>query len=293
MLDLNDLRVWLKVVDVHSFTKAGDILGMPVSSVSARVTRLESELGVQLLERTTRKLRLTEAGETLHDVVKHALESIDTATGSAGAAGGGVSGRLRLTTSSPIAQGRLGQLLLGFLKLYPLINVDVFVTARKVDLIEEDFDLAIRAGVVADTALVARRLGSLRARLYAGASSQAAQQGLQHPSQLSEFPLLAMMQTPHHTTWNLTDDKRATHTLRFVPRLSSSDDRLVAIAAAGGIGIASLPELTAQPFVERGELIPILPTWCVREVEVHAVFPSHKGCSVATKLFLDYLEAHW
>ena len=293
MLDLNDLRVLTKVVDAHSFSRAADILGLPVSSVSARITRLEKAVGAKLLERTTRSLRLTEIGHRVYDQATRSLAEIDQVTGNLVPKDQPVRGRVRITTTSAIAQGVLRQLLTEFLTQNPSITLDVFSTSRKVDLIEEDFDLSIRVGNLASSSLVSKPLGPLRAKLYAGPRFFADGRVPEHPRDIEKLPLLDMSVTREETQWVLTAESGETHAIRFTPLLSSNDEQLLLGAAIAGLGIANLPEITADAWVRQGALLPILPDWILREVTASAIFPSAKGISASARLFVDFLAVSW
>jgi DNA-binding transcriptional LysR family regulator len=293
MLDLNDLRVLTKVVDAHSFSRAADILGLPVSSVSARITRLEKAVGSKLLERTTRSLRLTEAGRRVYEQASRSLAEIDQVTANLTTHAQQPRGRVRITTTSAIAQGALRQLLPAFQSQYPLITLDVFSTSRRVDLIEEDFDLAIRIGNLASSSLVSKDLGPLRARLYAGPRYFADGRVPTHPRDIEGLSLLHMNVTREDAQWLLTAKSGETHAIRFTPTLSSNDEQLLMGAAMAGLGIASLPEITADSWVEQGALLAILPQWLLREVNASAIFPSSKGISASARLFVDFLATHW
>lgn len=293
MFDLNDLRVLTKVVDAHSFSRAADILGLPVSSVSARITRLEKAIGSKLLERTTRTLRLTEAGHRLYEQSVRSLAEIDQVTGNVLTTGQPVRGRVRITTTSAIAQGVLRQLLPEFLTQNPSVTLDVFSTSRKVDLIEEDFDLSIRVGNIPNSSLVRKPLGSLRARLYAGACFFSGGRLPEHPSEIEKLALLDMNVTREDSQWSLTSESGEKYSILFTPVLSSNDEQLLMGAAIAGLGVASLPEITADPLVTQGSLVPILPTWLHREVNASAIFPSSRGVSASTRLFVDFLASHW
>lgn len=293
MLDLNDLRVLTKVVDAHSFSRAAEILGLPVSSVSARISRLEKAVGTKLLERTTRSLRLTEAGREVYDQATRSLAEIDRVTGNVTALGAPAKGRVRITTTSAIAQGALRQLLPAFLNQYPGISLDVFSTSRKVDLIEEDFDLAIRVGALTNSSQIGKPLGALRARLFAGPRFFADGPLPAHPGEIEGLPLLDMSVSRDEAQWLLTSPNAEPHLIRFTPVLSSNDEQLLLGAAMAGLGIANLPEITAHPWVARGDLLPILPGWLLREVSASAIFPSSKGISASARLFVDFLAAHW
>ncbi|HKY91569.1 MAG TPA: LysR family transcriptional regulator, partial [Nevskiaceae bacterium] len=165
-MDLNNIRLFVRVVETGSFTAAANQLGLPKSSVSRGVAMLESSLGVRLLQRTTRRLSLTEAGRAFHDSAAGALAQLDEAQAAASQEQEEVAGVVRITASVDIGVWLLAPIVKGFLADHPRARVDVMLTARVVDLVQEGFDLALRAGRLLDSRLVARPLGVLRAGLY-------------------------------------------------------------------------------------------------------------------------------
>lgn len=293
MYNLNDLRIWVKVVEAHSFTKAAAILGMPVSSVSARVSRLEYAVGTQLLERITRSMRLTESGQHLYLQVSQSLAEIHAATGNLGVTAISPRGRIRITTSSVISHYLLAPIVARFLHSYPLMSINIDVTLRQTNLIEEDIDIGIRVGADIDARLVAKPLGTLRAKLYASAAFLVRHPALRHPSDLANLPWLDMSNTCRPAEWVLRDKAGEHYSLRCTPRLSSSDIDMLVTATKDGLGIANLPELIAGPLLERGELDQVLPEWSLPELEVSLVFPPKKSRSIAHRLFIDYLCQQW
>jgi len=166
-MDLNQLALFVRVVEAGSFTAAATRLDLPKSSVSRGIAALEQDLNVRLLQRTTRTLHLTDAGQSLYQVASHALEDIERATTCAGELQDLPRGKVRITSSEDVGRLLVAPVAARFMQQYPEIDLDVVLTPRNVDLVQEGFDLAVRVGRLADSSLVARSLGVLRIGLFA------------------------------------------------------------------------------------------------------------------------------
>src|SRR5258706_10135771 len=165
-MDLNRLALFVRVVDTGSFTGAAAALGMRKSSVSRGVARLEEELGVRLLHRTTRKLTLTDAGRSYVERVRESIEGVDEATAAVRELGHEPQGLVRVTAVPEFAQRGLADLVVRFLRRHPKISIELVLTSRTVDLVEEKIDIAIRAGVLRDSTLVGRKIMATELQLF-------------------------------------------------------------------------------------------------------------------------------
>ncbi len=298
--DLNDVLAFTHVADSGSFTRAAERLGWPKSSVSHRVARLEDCLGARLLERNTRRLRLTEVGARFHEHARRVLQELDQAAATVASFRSRPQGRLRVSASVVLGQALLPAMLAEYAAQYPEVDLFVDLTNRRVDLLEEGFDLAIRAGELPDSSLVSRRLGGASARLFA-APAYLRQRG--KPASVQELPAHLLIDNAPAAAapgWQLTHDDGRVHPLPAHFRVSANDALLLRELAATGAGIVALPVFVAAPAVAAGRLLAVLPGWATRRVDVHAVFPSHKSLSPALRAFVDLavlrlgaaLEAH-
>lgn len=285
--DLNDVLAFTQVADSGSFTRAAERLGWPKSSVSHRVARLETCLGARLLERNTRRLRLTEVGARFHEHARRVLQELDLAAATVASFRARPQGRLRVTASVVLGQSLLPMMLAEYATQCPDVELFVDLTNRRVDLLEEGFDLAIRSGELPDSSLVSRLLGSASARLFA-APAYLRQYGT--PLSLQDLPAHALIDNAPAaatTGWQLTHDDGRTHSVKVRFRLASNDALLLRELAATGAGIVVLPVFVAAPAVAAGGLEPVMQGWATRRVDVHAVFPSHKSLSPALRAFVD------
>lgn len=287
--DLNDVLAFTQVADSGSFTRAAERLGWPKSSVSHRVARLEACLGARLFERSTRRLRLTEVGARFHEHARRVLDELDQAAATVASFRARPQGRLRISASVVLGQALLPAIVAEYSALHPAVELFVDLTNRRVDLLEEGVDLAIRAGELPDSSLVSRRLGHATARLYA-APAYLRQHGTpDQPEALGTHTLIDNAPAAGNPGWQLSHDDGRLHTLSARFRLAANDALLLRELAAGGSGIVSLPPFVAAPAVDAGLLEPILPGWATRRVDVHAVFPSHKSLSPAVRAMVDLM----
>lgn len=285
--DLNDVLAFTRVADSGSFTAAAQRLGWPKSSVSHRVARLERTLGARLLERSTRRLRLTEVGARYHEHARRVLQELDQASATVARFRAEPHGWLRLSASVVLGQSLLPPLVAEFTARYPDVQLFVDLTNRRVDLLEEGYDLAIRSGVLPDSSLVSRTLGRAAARLYAAPAYLRDHRQPRAPDELGAHVLIDNAPAAPTDRWTLSHDdgREATVPARF--RLVGSDAAMLREVAAQGAGVVSLPEFVAAPALAGRQLVPVLAPWATRRVEVHAVFPSHKSLSPALRAFVD------
>ncbi len=287
--DLNEVLVFVKVVEAGAFTAAADALSVPKSTVSRKVAALEQRLGARLLERTTRKLRLTEAGEVYYPRARQIVRDLEDADQAVAKLQDKPRGTLRVTAPVEFGEAFLPEILIEFSRLHPEVNVDLDLTGRIVDLVDEGYDLAIRPGPLPDSSMVARKLGLFTAGLYAAPSYLEARGT---PSTLEELAQhCAVLFTPLSARgeWTLVRDGES----RRIPmraRLGANHFAVVHAATVAGLGIAWLPPYMARPDVETGRLIPILGEWALPTAPLYVVYPSSRGLTAKTRAFLDLLS---
>jgi DNA-binding transcriptional LysR family regulator len=288
MDDLNDILVFARVAELGSFTSAARRLALPKSTVSARVARLEERLGARLLERSTRKLRLTDAGARYLEHARRAIVELEhgaSAVENFRSAPGGV---LRVTAPVVLGQAFLPPIVSEYVQLHPQVQLFVDLSNRRVDLFEEGFDLALRAGALPDSMLVARRLGRAGARLYAAPDYLLRCGVPATPQELAGHSLLEGAAHPAANHWMLQPDEGGPPQrveARFM--VITNDTPTLQMTAVAGHGIASLPSFAASADVVAGRLQPVLPAWSTRQLDIHALFPSHKSLSPAVRAFVD------
>lgn len=293
-LDANDLLFFAQIVEEGSFSRAADRLGLPKSTLSRRIAALEAELGERLLLRTTRKLTLTDFG---HGVLEHARQiTAEVAAASALAQQRQVepSGRLRVSMPGDLANVALVPMLAAFAEKYPAIDLEIDLSPRRVDLIGENFDLAIRMGELPDDAsLAARRIAVFSAGLYASPAYMARHGTPPEPEALMEHDALRLLgRNGEPQAWVLSRGEQRWQGIPPGRATANSPDLLIRMACAGA-GIAVVPEHYAQASVERGELVRVLADWNTPSTSAWAVFPGRRLMPARTRVFLDMLVAEF
>ncbi len=288
----NDLLLFARVVDEGSFSRAAGRLGLPKSTVSRRVAALEAQLGERLLLRTTRKLSVTDFGHAVLEHARHVVEDVAAATSLAQHRQVEPAGRLRVTMPSDLGTIVLAPLLAEFVRTYPAITLEVDLSARFVDLIGENFDVAIRMGPLRDDAsLAARRIAEFAGGLYA-APSYVAHRGLpSEPEALMEHDALSILsRTGDPMAWTLSRGEERWEGIPPGRATANSPDLLMRLALAG-TGIAIINDHFALPHLQRGELVQVLPDWRPPSVPAWAVFPGRRLMPARTRVFVDALVA--
>lgn len=286
-MDLDEIRVFAKVVEAGSFIGASRELDMPKSTVSRKVSELEERLGARLLQRTTRKLSLTDVGRAFYEHAARAVSEAEEAELVVGRMQEVPRGLLRVTT--PLNFGYLGPIVASFLQRHPEVQVEVVCADRVMDLVQEGFDVAVRAGQLADSTLVARNLGALRNFLVASPAFLGRRGAPKQPQDLERFDCIAFGAGADRASWRL-QRRGKTRVIEVKARLVVNDFDFLDEAARSGLGIAMLPSFRCIPHLRAGALERVLPEWCSLEVPLHAVYPSTRHLSPKVKAFLDHLR---
>jgi DNA-binding transcriptional LysR family regulator len=292
MQDLNDLLYFAEVVDRGGFAAAGRALGIPKSRLSRRVAELEARIGVRLLQRTTRKLSLTAVGEQFHRHCVAMREDAQAAEETVAQAQTEPRGIIRIACPVTLAQTTLGPILPQFLARYPQVRVDMRVSNRVVDLVEEGFDVALRVRPTLDDSgsLVVKNFGSTHT-LLVGSPAQLARQG--RPTTVADLDRLDtvnMSSADGRAVWHLIGPEGATHAFHHQPRYVADDLLTLKLAVLRGTGICVLPDYMCSDEIRDRLLVPVLAGWAPRPGIFHAVFPSRRGLVPAVRRFLDFLD---
>lgn len=291
-IEPNDLLLFARVVDAHSFSRAAERLGLPKSTVSRRVAALEAQLGERLLLRTTRKLTLTDFGHTVLDHAQQIVAEVDAAATLAQHRQAQPSGRLRVTMPADFASTVLAPLMADFVKQYPAISLELDLTPRRVDLIGENMDVAIRMGDLPDDAsLAARRLAVFTAGLYASPGYLAQRGHPSEPEALMEHDALRLLgRDGDAVPWRLLRGDARWEGIPPGRATANSPDVLMRMALSGA-GITLISDYFAEAHVRSGALLPVLPDWRPPSTDAWAVFPGRRLMPARTRVFLDVLQA--
>jgi len=288
-VDYNRVALFVRVVKTGSFTAAAAQVGLPKSSVSRSVAHLEDDLGVRLLQRTTRKLALTDAGQAYYESVAGSVGAIDEAVAAARERGQAPRGVVRLTC--PPDMGDLAGALAGFMRKQPGIRIELSITPRYVDLVAEGFDLAVRAGRMEDSSLVVRRIGASEMALFASPGYLRAHGRPKTPAELGAHDWVVYRASSGRTTIHLSSAE-GEHALEVTPALMADDIAFCRAAVEAGAGIGLLPIHTVAASAHTGQLEQVLPAWTYGGASLFVVLPSARQLPARVALARDFLVEH-
>lgn len=289
--DLNDFYFFAAVVEHGGFSAASRALNVPKSRLSKRVSLLEEGLGVRLLQRTTRKFVVTEAGDRFYRHCQAMLSEARAATEAVAELGGDATGMVRLSCPVSLTQSLLAPALPAFLARHPRVQLRVFSSNRRVDVIGEGFDVAVRVRDKLDTdaELVARSFGPKRVVLVASPAFVAEHGEPKSPQELSGLPLLSLFEHEGEHEWELYDAACNRKVVPVQPRLISGEFKVLIEAALQGAGIAWVPEQSCVEELRSGRLRVVLPEWGLPQGILHIVYPSRRGMLPAVRALVDFL----
>jgi len=286
---LAEIGVFVRVVEERGFAPAARALGLTTSAVSKGIGRLETALGTRLLHRTTRRVSLTEAGATFHQRALRILAELDAAEEAVSRLQGEARGTLRVSAPMSFGERHVAPLLPDFLARHSQVRVEMSLSDRVVDLVEEGFDLAIRIGRLADSSLIARRLAPSR-RVVCGAPDYFARRGVpSHPRDLAQHECL-LYTYQAEPEWPLRDGKKEIK-VAVTGRLRANNGDVIRVAALAGSGLAFLPTFLVGDDLRAGRLRAVLEDYACRETAVYAVQPPSKHPPAKVRAFVDFIAA--
>lgn len=288
-MDLTAVQTFAKVVELGSFREAARRLGLPKSTVSRRVADLEERLGTRLLERTTRSMRLTDLGATYLQRITPAIDAMVDAERSLEELQAEPRGTLRLSVPLSFGHLFLGDILAGFLTAHPKVHVVAELSDRVVDLVDERFDVAIRAGALPDSSLVARKIGHGPLATFASPSYLTARGTPKRPEALVDHECLVFGTSPK-TTWMFGLGRKRI-AVKVSGRLAVNSFQTLGTLAAAGHGIARMAEYLGAEEVRRGRLVTILDRFAPPPVPLHLVYPSSRSLSASLRAFVEFVSA--
>ena len=291
MIDLNSLAIFATVVDANSFSEAARRLKIPTSTVSRRIAELEDQLGVRLLERSTRNLRLTDVGSEVLEQARRSVEVSEAIENVVSNRLSNISGLLRLSAPPSISDTMLQPLISAFQASYPDVRIHIFVTDRYVDHIAEGIDLVFRIGPGAqrDSSLVAKKIMTYRHRLLASPAYLDKSKPLEKPQDLLGHRLLAFAYFKAENSWTFhhTNGKDK-ETLSFAPHLSMNDFTGLASALLAGGGIGDLPPVVQPELVREGRLVEVMPEWRFRSYDLLMVHLGNRHITRTLRVFKEF-----
>lgn len=290
MIDLNDLRVFSSVASLRSFSEAASTLGMPKSSVSRAISRLEQTLMIRLFQRTTRDVALTQAGQALYDRSRELLAGLEEVAAFTASFAQAPRGKLSISAGIGFGINVLGRQLPGFLERYPDVSVSLDLTSRNAELVSEKVDVAIRMGPLADSALVATRLGTLTQYLCAAKSYLDRVGRPREPRDLLSHQIIDLpTATGRPRTWRLTRSDE-TEAIEPAARVEVNDVLTICTLVKRGSGVATLTAYLCGDDILAGNMERLLPEWSLPPLPVSMVFPSRREVSPVVRAFVDYMK---
>lgn len=295
MQDLNDLRFFVDVVEQNGFAAAARKLAMPRSRLSRRIGLLEERLGVRLIQRSTRRFAVTEIGREYYQHCVAMMVEADAAQEAIDRMKSEPQGLVRMACPSSVIYFQLAEIIASFIADCPKVEVQLESTNRRVDVIREGFDLAIRVRFppLEDSDLVIRKLAESRQRLVAAPALLNDFTRAVVPADLALLPSLAWEPARPEHEWRIEDAHGATSVIRHRPRFVTEDMVALRLAALRGVGVCQLPTFVIAEDLRAGRLIDVLPGWAPRSGIIHAAFPSRRGLLPSVRVLLDRLAKEY
>jgi len=291
MQDLNDLYYFAMVVDHGGFAAAERALGIPKSRLSRRITQLEADMGVRLLQRSTRRFAVTEVGNSVYRHAQTMLAEAQAAREVVDRLSAEPRGVIRVSVPVSLAQQQMAQLIPDFLALHPQVRLQLHVSNRRVDLINEGFDVAlrVRAKLDDDGSLVMRSFGQIQELLVASPAYLDRMGRPTEPDELASHVTLSGNEDDARQRWELHGPGDEVRRIELAPRVSGFDFPMLRSLAGQGVGITLLPETLCADQVREGRLEVVLPQWRLPQGICHALFASRRGLLPAVRVFIDFL----
>ena len=289
---LEAMQMFVRIVETGSFSAVARELGTTQPTISKQLTALEQRVKTRLLNRSTRSLSLTESGASFYERCKQIIEELQEAEGALGRLQATLTGTLHLNASIALGQLFLTPLMLKFQNLYPDLTVELSLNDRIIDLVEEGVDLAVRLGRLADSSLVARRLGSSR-RLLCATPAYLARHGVpQTPEDLTEHNCLLYLYLSNGSEWVFKGVDGEIR-VRVQGNFKANNAYSIREAVLASVGVALLPDWIVHDHVDRGEVTPLLPEFATQPLEINAVYPSGRHVSAKVRTLIDFLQTEF
>lgn len=286
---LDEIAVFVHVVKAGSFTAAARQRGVPKSTLSRAVTRLEDAMKARLLRRSSRSIALTDAGRSFYDRTAPHIAGIADAAESSLSHEDQPQGVLRITAPVDVGEGFLADMMVCFTARYPLLRVEIDLSSRRVNLLEEAFDVALRAaGRLDDASLVARRIGGTAAHLFASAAYLARRGTPQEPEDLAEHECVLFRPVDGKNEWTL-DGPDGSRTVTVHGRIAGGDFSFLRAAIRAGAGIGMLPSFSAVRDLADGNIVRVLPEWTRAAGTLYVVYPLSPHVPAKVKVFRDFM----
>lgn len=290
MIDLNEIAVFVRVVEAGSFAGAARSLTLPTTTVSRRLRKLEDRLGVRLLQRTTRSLSLTDAGRAYYEACSSGLEVIQAADQNATEKQTEPAGTIRLSAPADFAGSVFADVFAEFLFRYPKIKAEILLTDDRVDLIASGIDVALRTGKLQDSALIARKLGATQRLFYASPNYLGSKGAPRVPADLRQHDCIIVGTSLSNATW-MVEGPTGTESIPVSGRVSANTIQFALRAAVAGLGVAQLPPAVAGREILAGRLTTVLEGYGSPRGGLYLVYPSAQHLSAGVRTLIDHFVA--
>lgn len=284
-----NIQSFVRVVESGNISKAAQSLGLAKSAVSRRLTELEQHLGVQLFQRTTRRLNLTDTGRSFYERATRIINDLDEAEQAVSSLHRELSGKLRVAVPLSFGLHHLAPAITDFIQQHPRLEFDIDFNDRQLDLVQEGFDMALRIGQLRDSALIARRIASITSVICVSPTYLAQYGEPKTPQQLSEHSCLLYSNLPDPQTWIYYDTDGTPVSVKVPSGTQANNGDFLCQLAVAGQGIAKQPTFIAHRYIERGQLVPILRDYHWVASNAYAVYPQTRHLSQRVRAFVDFL----
>ena len=292
MPDINGMAIFAKVVDANGFTQAARVTGLPKSTISRKVSQLEEQLGVRLLQRNNRGLSLTHAGELFYQHCAVIVQEVEEAKATIENTREDLSGALRIVLPVSFGQETVSKLCCGFLKKYPKVDLDIQFTDEAVNLVSEGYDIAIKYGPLENSDLIARLLLERQPILVASPKYLKKRGYPQKPQDLADHQGLLLGTSKATPIWPLGSGSKKTM-VQFKKKVRVNSSLVIKQMALSGFGVAMLTQSQCVKELEKGELVVILDQWPIDHIRLYGVYPSRRQLAAKVSCFLDYFVKYF
>jgi len=290
MSQIEELRAFVLIVETKSLTQAAARMGIAVSAVSRRLRDLELRLGTTLIQRSTRRLFLNETGQSFYQRAKSILADLEDAEQEVQNAGGALSGIFRLSVPLSFGITHMSTAIAQFMHEHPDIRIEMDLSDKRVDMIAEGFDAAIRIGHLTDSSLIAKKISTVRVVPVAAPSLITQVPQIKHPEDLLKLPALVYAHDRNPKDWSYTSPKGKSGLLRVKSRMSANNGDVLRDLAIAGLGMANLPTFLMYEAINKGLLQPLLPQYDWTEFDIFAVYPRTTVLPKRTRRFIDFIS---
>ena len=289
MSELDEIKVFVTLVECQTASRAAEKMGLANSAISRRMKALEERLGVQLIQRTTRTMHLTDDGQLFYQRCRKLLDDWQEAEQEVMQSAEDLTGTLMVSAPLSLGLSHLAPAITDFMLQHPYLKVNLDLSDRRVDLVEDGYDLAFRIGELGDSSLMARRITRIRHIVYCSPEFEQRYGPFTHPDDLSRAPGLGYSNLRHPGRWPYTDASGRTGEARVTPRMLSSNGEALRDAAAKGIGIGCQPTFILQQALTSGALKPVLTDYQWYGMNLYAIYPQTRHLSRKVRSLIDYL----